>query len=355
VSVRATRIEAEEGDGTSTVKESLSAPRRRRRTATITLFIVGTLLLLAAIWTIAANRGQFEAAWNSARQASWWVVVLVFAAPIVNIGLTGLSFAILTRRRGHVGHREMIGLIWIASVLNQLPLRPGLFGRIAYHRVVNRIPVGLSVRVVLEVLACAVAANALLLTALLVAGSAGWDGSTLLWMVFALICTTLACAGVCRTAWLGCGGWRGHAWRYPAVLAVRLADMGVWGARYVLVFWLIGVPIDARGGAALACAGQAAMMAPVPMGLREWVVGATAAWLPPEFVDERRFVRGAEGVGSGMIERATPGLMADVLNRSVELAVGVPGALIAGVWLGRRVRRSTLDDSHANTHRSSDL
>ncbi|MBX3385157.1 MAG: hypothetical protein KF768_01150 [Phycisphaeraceae bacterium] len=357
MSVNSTRTDAEQGDDGLTVGIMPSGSSRRRRVVSTVLFVVGTLLLVAAIWTIAANRGQFEAAWESSRRAPWWMVMLLIAAPMLNIALTGLSFAILTRRRGHVEHREMIGLIWIASVLNQLPLRPGLFGRIAYHRAVNRIPVGSSVRVVFEVLACAVAANAILLTLLVVVGAAGWDGSILLWMVIAVFVTAFVVACVFRAAWSARSGWRGYAWRYPAVLAVRLGDMGIWAARYVLVFWLIGVPIDARGGAALACAGQAAMMAPVPMGLREWVIGATAAWLPPEFIDERRLMRGAEG-GSydGLVERATPGLMADVLNRSAELAVGIPGALVAAVWLGRRVRRSTPDaDPDANKGRTSDL
>lgn len=319
---------------------------KRRRAVSIGLFVLGMLLLIAAVWTILANAGQFRAAWASAREAPAWAIALLIGGPAVNIVLTGWSFAILTRRRGRVGDGEMIGLIWVASVLNQLPLRPGMFGRIAYHRAVNGIAVRTSVRVIVEMFACAVAANGLLLATLLIATAAGLGGYGLMVLVGGVMAALVSTAGMARAVWSdgsGSGGaWLAHAWRYPAVLAVRLADMAVWGARYALVFWIIGVPIDARGGAALACAGQAAMMAPVPMGLREWVIGATSAWLPPEFVDERRLMRGFEPADrgeAGLIARATPGLLADVVNRSAELTVGIPGAVLAAVWLGRRAGR----------------
>lgn len=317
------------------------------------LFAAGLLLLAAAVWTVLRNSDQLAHAWRAAERADWWLVLLVVLSPVVNIALTGLSFSVLTRGRGVVGHGEMVGLIWVASALNQLPLRPGMFGRIAYHRAVNEIPVAKSVRVIVEVFACAVAANGLLLLALLAASAADWSGRTLLVVVAAIITCLAGAAIAMRTRDRRDARSGVRPWRFAAALSIRLCDMCVWAARYAMVFVLIGVPIDARGGAALACAGQAAMMAPVPMGLREWVIGLTSAWLPAEFVDQRALAAGSEaGPDAPVLDRAAPGLLADVVNRSAELAVGVPGALVAGVWLARR-RRRVLGDSEVAANNGS--
>ncbi len=71
---------------------------------------------------------------------------LLLGSVLANLLLTGLLFTVLISRYGNVGRVEMQALIATATLLNFLPLRPGLFGRIAYHRTFNAIPAAASVK-----------------------------------------------------------------------------------------------------------------------------------------------------------------------------------------------------------------
>jgi hypothetical protein len=102
--------------------------------------------------------------------------------------------------------------------------------------------------------------------------------------------------------------------------------MAVWMLRYALVFGLIGRPLGPTSAAAIALGGQAAMVLPIQIGLREWVVGLTSTLLP-----ESHTVAGAAAAAS-----LSPGLLADLINRAAELAVSVPLGLAAAAVLYRR-------------------
>jgi hypothetical protein len=330
------------------------------------LFGVGLALLAGAVVAVVRQREAVSAAVSAARGAEWWLVVLVVMLPGVNLALTSLSFSVVMGRRGRVGKREMLALIWAAWLGNQLPLRAGLVGRVAYHKAVNRIGVGESVRASVELLVVAVCATGLLVGVVVVNAALGGSAWTLGGSVAVVVGLLFGAAGLMRARsgvveegaageragglrgwWAWVSGGQRHAWRYPAALGLRFLDVVVWGARYALVFALVGYQLDVRGAAATAATSQVAMLTPVPVGLREWVVGMTGAWLPEGLLVERGGVKptGAERAGgageageAGLVERATPGLLADTTNRAAELVLTVPGGLVAGVYLGRRWR-----------------
>ena len=65
----------------------------------------------------------------------------------------------------------------------------------------------------------------------------------------------------------------GHTWRLVAGVVFRYLDVLVWTGRYGLTFWVIGQQVSAMQTATLTVASQAAMITPVQLGLREWIVG----------------------------------------------------------------------------------
>src|SRR4029453_11464408 len=74
----------------------------------------------------------------------------LFGTAILNVVLSGLLFSLLMSRYGKVGLLEMQALIASATLLNFVPMRPGLFGRIAYHRMYNQIAVTHSATVIVQ-------------------------------------------------------------------------------------------------------------------------------------------------------------------------------------------------------------
>ena len=57
------------------------------------------------------------------------VIAAMIAAMAGSVLLPGLTFWILTRRYGRVGHWEMQALMSATALANYLPLRPGLRDR----------------------------------------------------------------------------------------------------------------------------------------------------------------------------------------------------------------------------------
>lgn len=280
------------------------------------LYGVGVLLLIAAVWAVAVRADVIGPALRSVRSAPAWAVALVLLLPVANIAVTASSFLVLTRRFGRVGAGEMLALILSSWLLNHLPMRPGLVGRVAYHKAVNAIPVFASVRVIGEQIVCGAAGlGGVLLLVLATRGANEW------WLAAgaaAVACGALGAAAVMR----------GPTRAYALVVALRVTDCAVWALRYWLLFALVGRPLGWHDAAAVAVAGQVAMLSPVPLGLREWVVGLTSAAV----------VAGGAG-GAGGIDAAAPGVAADLVNRAAELAVAGPLGLAAGLWVWRRLAR----------------
>lgn len=296
--------------------------RGRRPWLGVLLFVVGILLLGAAV-TVALRRGELPVAVESLRRAPWWVIGGVLLLPLVNWLLTSGVFSVLTRRFGPVGWGEMSGLVASAWLLNLLPLRPGMLGRVAYHKTVHGVRVRDSAVVLLLAMICTAAAAAALVATVVLAGRLGLAtaGSRVPVGFGALVAAPMGLAVAASVA-LRCreGRWP-LAWRVVVAGALRYADVLVWTARYALVFDLAGQPVDLRQAAIVAAASQAAMAVPIQVGVREWIVGLAGA-----------AVAGQLGGGSA-VNAAAPGVAADLLNRGAELAVLLPLGLGSTLWL----------------------
>ena len=271
-------------------------------------FAVGVALFAAAVWAIASNRGEIESALRSARAAPWWVVAAVVVLPVINWLLVGTSFAVLENRYGRVGVGEMLALIGSAWLLNYLPMKPGMFGRLAYHKHVNGIRYADSARVlVASVSLTAASIGALLVIALLVrmSGPVWWGW---LWCV-----PVPVGLGVAALVLAPRGGW---GWRLALAGLLRYLDTMVWIGRYAAAFAMVGSPLDFQTALFVAAVSQLALLIPVAgngLGLREWGVRAASA--------------------------LQIGLLADVINRAAEIAVALPIGLAGTVWAARRLAR----------------
>jgi hypothetical protein len=234
--------------------------------------------------------------------------------PLAHWHLTSVVFWVLTRRFGRVGLGEMHLLIGAAGLLNYLPLRPGMFGRFAYHTRVNGIRVKDSVRVTVLCLALTAVATAVAVGVGLATMEAG---AALAWCAMA---SPAAVFGACGLGLAVRGGVFSAQSSTLIALGVRHLDIMVWMARYAVAFRVIGHPIEPYEAAVFVAAAQSAMLVPLVgggLGVREWGVGLTLPLLD----------RGAA--------RAL-GLTADLLNRAAEVVTAVPVGLVCLAILSRR-------------------
>lgn len=311
-----------------------SATRGRGNAGRLLASFLGLLLLVAAIYAVSSRTDALPRAIESARNADPLLLFAVVLLPVANIAVISASFWSLTRRFGRVTPAEMFALILSSWLLNHLPLRPGLVGRIGYHRIVNGIPVASGLRVVVEQFLLGLVALALMVAFMAALASLG------AWVAIGvLLVAGLACGGgglLAMSRAPGTGGGIGPC--YTAAFGFRLLDMTIWIARYLCLFEVVGQPLPLRHAAAVTAASQAAMLSPVPLGLREWTVGLVHAVLTPEASVHQLI----------SVQAVAPGVSADLVNRAVELLVSVPLGLIATLWLARRIRHARKGD--ANTH-----
>ena len=261
----------------------------------------GVVLVVAAVVTVVTQRDKIGSALAAIRHPHAVDVAVLFGTVFANIVLTGLMFSVLMSRYGRVGLVEMQALIAAAALANYLPLRPGLFGRAAYHKAFNDIAVGATVKVTLVALAISVAIAAYLAGALFIAGRA----SIPLWVVVGgavPVLVTVAAVPASR--------------RIGAAALIRYVEVLLLAVRYQAAFALIGSPIDPAVALTIACVAVVVMLIPLTgngLGLREWAVGIAALQLTPYVLEL--------------------GLAADLVNRTAEaLFVAVLG-LGAFAWL----------------------
>jgi hypothetical protein len=285
----------------------------RSRAANMVGFTIGASLLCAALFTVLRQRHVFSEAWTSIHNLAPSTVVvnisMLFGSVILNTVLSGILFSVLISRKGRVGWIEMQAVIAAATLLNYVPFRPGLFGRVAYHKTVNNIALRDSAMVVVQAMALSAIAVCYLGSSVLANMYLGMDFRLLLVAPLPL----LALGGPFST-----GGQR------IALLAmlVRYLEALVNAMRYRAAFVLIGSPIDARGAVAFACVSMATSMVPLlsnGLGMREWAVGILAPVLTAS--------------------RMTLGIAADLLNRAAELVI-VTILGLAGFALLARKRKS---------------
>lgn len=303
---------------------------RRSSAGRVVAFLVGLALLAAAIFMLGRNGGALQQAARSLAAAPPWLILVAALLPLASLGLTSITFFLLMNRYGRVGLGEMAALIGAAWLLNYLPLWPGMFGRVAYHRAVNGIPITCSATALIwaNLLTGAAAAVVGCITLL---GSIVFPGDD--WRL------ALAVAVPAPVIALVSFRVRGrtdlpdpHLWRLLAALAVRLVEVQVWAARYAACFALVGVPIAWGAALALAAAAQLATLVPVggnALGWREWITGVLTPLLP---------------VGLSLTTAASlqTGLTADLAHRAIEVALAAVVGLACAAWVARRVRAAGL-------------
>lgn len=313
----------------------------RRRRARAMWYAVGVALLVLAVWAVWRQQGLVGRAVESIRAAPAPMVVGVALLPVVNWVLTSAVFWLLTRRLGPVGAAEMAALVGAAWLFNLLPMRPGLFGRVAYHKAVHGIAVRDSAKVLLQVIAVtAMVACMLAVVCIAIAGigATGWLGEPLLIGTAVVLCLLPPCMMLALGSHPARAADSAAAERAGAVRALMLAgalrylEMMVWAARYWLVFETIDHPVALWQLGVIVVASQVAGLLPVQLGVREWIVGAMTA------------VGGVLGIGGGALPGMTHGLLADLINRAAEIVCSVPIGLASAAWLAVRRARSGGDD-----------
>jgi hypothetical protein len=283
-----------------------------RRAARIWLgragLIVGIGLVVAAVGMVWSSRDQVAQALGEVRNPSPLHVAILLASVIVNIALSGLLFSVLMAKYGTVRLLEMQALIASSALLNYLPLRPGFFGRVAYHKAVNRIAAIDAAKAVVQAAICTGIIAAYL--ALALATCRTLDAPLI---IAALLPAPLVAIGALV------GPWR----RWSLALGIRSVEIAVWALRYWAAFGLLGIAIDAETSMALACIGVIATMVPLlsnGLGLREWAIGLASPWL------------------TANVASLQLGLAADLVNRAAELVVVTIAGLAGIAYLARRRR-----------------
>ncbi len=296
-----------------------SSEQRAARARRIVSFAIGILLVAAAVWAVMGGQNALDELSTRIADAPIHLKLLTVALPILNWTLISISFWLLSRRYGVVRIGEMHALIGSAWLLNYLPMRPGMIGRIAYHKSINSIRVTDSIRITItSVVLTAVAVCTLLCLSLIALDLR----SEIAWLV-------LAAPGIGLLIIGGVIAVRTRSVFSPVAAitlatAVRFFDILTWVARYAVVFALIGEPLTIAQAALVTAVSQVAMMIPLAgngLGIREWGIGLTVPL--------------ASGAASSV------GLTADLLNRAAELIVAVPvGLASAGILLHAHQKRT---------------
>ena len=295
---------------------------------------IGIALLVAAIAAVISQRETMSEAWRALRSPSWPLMALLAGSVLANLVLSGLMFSALVSRYGRVGLIEMQALIAVASLLNFLPVRPGMFGRVAYHRVANGIRTVDAAKTVVQGAAISAGVALALAAMAVLCAKAGWplwpmvtSGAIVLGLTpimgLALPRPTRPAAAP-ESSVHGAPPATGSTvigsalCQWSAAILCRYLDVLAWSLRYWAAFALIGHPINWDASVALACVGIIATMTPIGangLGLREWAIGLAAPF-----------------VSESALETA---IGADLLNRVVEMVVVLGAAGVGSVILGK--------------------
>jgi hypothetical protein len=271
--------------------------------------IVGLLLLIAAVVVVTRQRDMVFAALSSVQRADLWRLALLGAIITVHLSTSATMFFVLTQKYGRVPWFDMQMLIAGAALLNYLPLRPGLIGRIAYQKAAYNIAARDSIRIIVE---------SLLLSA-----------ATGVWVLLCAAATlvvpvsfTLLCALMPALLLIGCAT---PARRWCLAGLLRTLEIALWALRYFLAFGLLGVDLTVEAAMIIGCMSLFANLVPFfsnGLGLREWGVGLLAPRL-------------AHGQPAVTLELS---MAAELLNRAMEIIVVLLFGGIALLWLMSRRR-----------------
>lgn len=291
-------------------------------------FGIGVALLLAAVWAILRDRAALDAAVANLKGLPFYWHVLIVLMPIVNILIISEQFFQLFQTAPNEPayanpptRKEMCALFGASWLANYIPVRPGLFGRVAYHKLMNGVPIAKTIHIMFCGVACGGVAVAALLSACLLVGWIGTKGTGFQpWLTYFIVGFPLAIFPVIGIL---LRPFRAQWSFFAYACTVRYLDLLAWLIRYWVVFSIVGTQLSLPQAAAIAAVSQAAMLVPFVgngLGVREVAVGIVASSLPPWFAV------------SGPVDTHVA-LTADLLNRAGE----VIGAMIAGIagfaWL----------------------
>ncbi len=307
------------------LNDAAGAPAGRR--GRITGTIIGLVLVVAAVWVIWRQQGEqgFADAWRAAREAPLWLHLVLLASIGAIALLATLTHYALMRRCGRVGFGEMLALIMSATLLNYAPMRPGLIGRVAYHKTINRIPIGATVRALVWANVLIVGAALALLIGVGTPGAIWGDSAAAAFAPLVVAAVPLALSAFLPPRAMP---------QIVRLLALRTVELTAWGLRFWVCFALVGEPISWTAAVLLGAAHTLALMIPLSgngLGVSEWFLGVGAALLPPSLLV-------GAGVATGSFE-ASDGMLAALVSRVGEVVLIVPAGLIGGAWVARRVKR----------------
>jgi hypothetical protein len=268
---------------------------------------IGLCLFVAAIVVVVRSGPTLEAPLRALRSAPPGTIALLLGSMLAGVVLTGCLFHLLTRRFGRVGFVEMQALMATTTLANYLPLRPGLLGRLLWHRSRNDIRARDALRTMLEAIALSALALATLLPALVAARRFG--------VALPIALAAPAALGVVAVA-------AAPARILALAFLVRYAETLLAALRYHLAFELVGAPVSAETSVAIACVSMLANLVPFVsngIGLREWSIGLLAPALAGVTLET--------------------GIAAELVQRAAEVAVVVPTGLLGAWWLGRALSR----------------
>ncbi len=290
-------------------------------------FAVGLALIAAAVYVLASNADRLRAAADAAAHASPWLILALVLMPVLNAGVVAWSFQILMNRFGRVPYDDMAALIASAWLLNYLPMRPGLVGRLAYHKAVHKVSFrsSVAVSVALALMTGLAAAHLLAIwiafTVHVAFGAAVAIASVWLVLVLSAVAANRSPAGAVPTGAL------------RSTLVLRYLDLAVWALRLVVAFEIIGQPIPIMVGVLLAAVIQLAYLFPLTgsgLGVAEWAVAVVA----PLAVT---------------IDPASA-IAASLVNRAGELVAAVPIGLAGGAYIAKRRRKLGLKTPSGPPH-----
>ncbi len=271
---------------------------------------ISVALLLGALLVLWRQRDTVIDALAAIAPPAPLPLAMLFGAVFANLVLSGVLFSLLMSRYGTVGRVEMQALIAATTLVNFLPLRPGLFGRVAYHKSVNGIAVTDSAKAIMQgaIVSVIVAAYAALVALL------SMQFNLPLWwgvLAPALLCTVL-CASAQMRLW-------------SVIVLVRYTEVLVWAVRYYAAFSLLGLDISWDSALGFSCVSVIATMVPLVsngLGLREWSIGLLSPVLTSHAL--------------------SLGLTAELINRAAELLVVTAAGLLGMTYLARRTRTISL-------------
>jgi hypothetical protein len=303
--------------------------------------VCALLLLGAAVWSLAREHAALRQTIEGVRAAPLWLLAAWFLLPVLNwFFSTHLAWALLRpqplvdaeerERQPRLTKPEMYEVIGAAWLANLLPLRPGLLSRVVYHRVVNRIPLPITIR---SVIFSTVIGLLVSLAMIGVALGAMWLNLHAAWAVLVLLvpypilllmgfASPVARPGTWLTGGFG-------PWRVLDATAARWADNLVWMTRYFVAFSLAGEHLSLPQAAIFAAVSQVVTLVPLPgeaIGLREWTIALIGPLMP-------LWVRGSgDALGREIC------LAADLVNRTSGVSMTLVVGGVCSFLLAQRLR-----------------